>query len=319
VLLAGKTAEVLCVGRVGVDVYPTQIGVPLEDVETFGKFLGGSAANVAVAAARHGRRTALISKTGNDPFGRFVHSKLRQLGVDDCFVGLESGSPTPVTFCEIFPPDTFPLFFYRTHTSPDLRLRADAMPVEHIAQAGVFWATLTGCSAEPSREAHFAAWKVRGRSPNTVLDLDYRPKFWPRGGAREQARAALALCTVAVGNREECQVATGESDPVRAARALLDLGVELAVVKRGPAGALAMTAEQVVDVPGQRVEVVNGLGAGDAFGGALCHGLLAGWDLERCLRFANAAGGLVAGRLECSPAMPVTAEVEAALADAADA
>jgi 5-dehydro-2-deoxygluconokinase len=314
VLLAGQTAEVLCIGRVGVDVYPMQIGRGLEDVETFGKFLGGSAGNVAVAAARYRRRTALISKTGNDPFGRFVHRTLRELGVDDCFVGMESASPTPVTFCEIFPPDTFPLFFYRTHTSPDLLIRADKLPVEHIAQAGVFWATLTGCSTEPSRQAHFEAWRIRGRRQHTVLDLDYRPKFWPSGGAREQAVQALPHCTVAVGNIEEGHVATGETEPHRIAEALLKMGVELAVVKCGAQGVLAMSADQTVEVPGLQIEVVNGLGAGDAVGGALCHGLLAGWDIEHTIRFANAAGGLVASRIECSTAMPTEAEVSAMLA-----
>jgi 5-dehydro-2-deoxygluconokinase len=290
-----------------------QIGRGLEDVETFGKFLGGSAGNVAVAAARHQRRTALISKTGADPFGRFVHRTRGELGVDDCFVGTESASPTPVTFCEIFPPDNFPLFFYRSQTSPDLLIRAEELPTEAIAGAGVFWATLTGCSTEPSRQAHFAAWRIRERRQHTVLDLDYRPVFWPDGGAREQAVQALRYCTVAVGNIEEGHVATGETEPHRIAEALLGLGVELAVVKRGGQGALAMTAARAVEVPGQRIDVVNGLGAGDAFGGALCHGLLAGWDLERTIRFANAAGSLVASRIECSTAMPTEDEVQAIL------
>ena len=122
--------------------------------------------------------------------------------------------------------------------------------------------------------------------------------------------------TVAVGNREECEVAVGETDPHRAADALLDRGLELAVVKQGPRGVLAATRDERVEVEPFPVEVVNGLGAGDSFGGALVHGLLSGWELERTVRFANVAGALVAGRLECSTAMPTTAEVEAALAGA---
>jgi 5-dehydro-2-deoxygluconokinase len=305
------TYDVLTIGRVGVDLYPLRVGVHLEDVETFGKFLGGSATNVAVAAARHGRRTAVITRTGDDPFGRFVHAALRDLGVDDAFVSSVAGLATPVTFCEIFPPDDFPLYFYREPIAPDLVIEADELDLDAIRTARVYWSTVTGLSREPSRSAHHAAWEARARAPLTVLDLDYRPMFWPSPeDASEAVGKALEHVTVAVGNREECEVAVGESDPARAADALLDRGVELAVVKQGPHGVLGRTREETVLVPPTPVTVVNGLGAGDGFGGALCHGLLEGWSLERCLRFANAAGAIVASRLECSTAMPTTAEVE---------
>lgn len=147
-----------------------------------------------------------------------------------------------------------------------------------------------------------------------MLDLDYRPMFWEsRDAAREQVIAALAQVSVAVGNLDEVLTATGHSDPERAGRFLLDQGVELAVIKQGPAGVLGISAREAVTVPPVPVRVLNGLGAGDGFGGALCHGLLAGWPLERALRFANAAGAIVASRLECSTAMPTTAEVEKVL------
>jgi 5-dehydro-2-deoxygluconokinase len=301
-------------GRVGVDLYPLQDGVGLEDVETFGKYLGGSATNVAVAAARHGRRTAVVTKTGDDPFGRFVRREVARLGVSPDFVGVNPDLPTPVTFCEIFPPDDFPLYFYRRPIAPDLTITPGDLPAEQIAQAGIFWATVTGLSAEPSRDAHAAAWQARGRLRHTVLDLDYRPMFWPSADhAHREIAKALDQVTVAVGNREECEVAVGESDPRRAAEALLDRGLELAIVKQGPRGVLAMTREETVEVPPLPVTVVNGLGAGDGFGGALCHGLLARWGLERILRFANAAGAIVASRRECATAMPTPAEVEAAI------
>ncbi len=308
--------DVLTMGRVGVDLYPLQVGVPLERVETFGKFLGGSATNVAVAAARHGRRSAVVTRTGEDAFGRYVHEALRDLGVDDRFVTAVAGLPTPVTFCEIFPPDDFPLWFYRTPTAPDLQITADELDLDAVRTAGVFWSTVTGLSQQPSLDAHRAALDARGRSPLTVLDLDYRPMFWPEPAlAGERVREALAHVGVAVGNREECEVAVGETDPDAAALALLDLGVDLAVVKQGPRGVLARTrdGERVV-VPPHPVDVLNGLGAGDAFGGALCHGLLAGWPLLRVLRFAYVAGAIVASRLVCSTAMPRTAEVEHLLA-----
>lgn len=298
-------------GRVGVDIYPLQTGVGLEDVKTFGKFLGGSATNVAVAAARHGRRSAVITRTGEDPFGRFVHKELRRLGVDDAFVSAVAGLPTPVTFCEIFPPDDFPIWFYRYPKAPDLEITPATLPTEEIRSARLFWATGTGLSQEPSRAAHAAAWAARGRAPLTVLDLDYRPVFWSsRQEAGRQIRAALANVTVAVGNLDECETAVGVRDPHEAAHILLELGIQLAVVKQGPRGVLAATPGAVIEVPPIPVEVVNGIGAGDGFGGALCHGLLAGWPLERTVRFANAAGAIVATRLECSSAMPTSTEVE---------
>lgn len=303
--------DLLTIGRVGVDLYPLQSKTHLQDVETFGRFLGGSPTNVAVAAARHGRRTAVITRTGRDPFGMFVHQALRDLGVDDRYVSPVDRLPTPITFCEIFPPDTFPLYFYRYPVAPDLQILASEIDLDAVRSASVYWSTVTGLSAEPSRGAHFAAWEARGRAPLTILDLDYRPMFWrDPSEAHAQVERALSMVNVAVGNRDECEVAVGESDPDRAAEALLDKGIELAVVKLGPRGVLARTRDQRVEVEPFPVEVVNGLGAGDAFGGALCHGLLAGWPLERVLTFASAAGAIVASRLECATAMPTTREVE---------
>jgi 5-dehydro-2-deoxygluconokinase len=302
--------DVLAIGRCGVDVYPLQVGVGLEDVESFGKFLGGSAANVAVAAARLGNRAALISGVGADPFGTYVRRELDRLGVDNRFVATHDQFPTPVTFCEIFPPDHFPLYFYRKPSAPDLQIRPDEIDADAVASARLYWSTVTGLSEEPSRSAHFAAWQARSRAPLTVLDLDYRPMFWASpAAATEQVQRALQHVTVAVGNREECEIAVGETNPHKAADALLDLGVELAIVKQGPRGVLGKTRHSSVTVPPNEVDVVNGLGAGDAFGGSLIHGLLHGWPLEKTLRYANAAGAIVASRLECSTAMPTAAEV----------
>jgi 5-dehydro-2-deoxygluconokinase len=323
--------EVLTMGRIGVDVYPLQTGVSLREVQTFGKYLGGSATNVSVAAARHRRRSAVISRTGQDPFGEFIHDALRGFGVDDRYVTPVPHLPTPVTFCEIFPPDDFPLYFYRFPKAPDLEIHADELDMDAIRDAGVFWVTGTGLSQEPSREATLAALRARDKSGITVFDLDYRPMFWPsREEARRWYQEALPHVTVAVGNLDECDTAVGTREPGDAAKALHAAGVELAVVKQGPAGVLASELSarsdelrsagttQVV-VPPVPVEVVNGLGAGDAFGGALCHALLSGWDLERAMRFCNAAGAIVAGRLACAEAMPTTDEVEAVLGEAVGA
>ena len=312
--------EVLTMGRIGVDVYPLQTGVSLREVSTFGKYLGGSATNVAVAAARYGRRSAIVTRTGDDPFGAFLHDALRRFGVDDRYVTAVPGLPTPVTFCEIFPPDDFPLYFYREPKAPDLEIRPGELDLDAIRAARIFWVTVTGLSQEPSRSATLAALEARGRAGITILDLDYRPMFWSsREEARAWAQRALPHVTVAAGNLDEWDTAVGTRDPHAAAAAAHALGVGLAVVKQGPAGVLADDGEAAVEVPPVPVEVVNGLGAGDAFGGALCHGLLAGWELERVMRFCNAAGALVASRLACADAMPEEHEVEAMLEETVDA
>ncbi|MFF9566549.1 5-dehydro-2-deoxygluconokinase [Streptomyces sp. NPDC014685] len=346
--------DVITMGRIGVDLYPLQSGLPLAEVDTFGKFLGGSPTNVAVAAARLGRRTAVVTRTGRDAFGEYLHRQLREFGVDDRWVTPVDGYPTPITFCEIFPPDDFPLHFYRWPKAPDLEIHPGELDLGAIRAARVFWMTGTGLCAEPSRAATLAALRARDRSGTTVFDLDWRPMFWdeaagdtaegapvgeataegeaaaegpgpaplpapaPRSVPTARYREALAHATVAVGNLDECEIATGEREPRAAARTLIDAGAELAVVKKGPGGVLAVHRDgTVADVPPLPVEVVNGLGAGDAFGGALCHGLLAGWDTDRVMRYANAAGAIVASRLACSSAMPFPYEVEAALAEGA--
>ena len=295
--------DVITMGRIGVDVYPQQIGVSLREVETFGKYLGGSSTNVAVAAARYGHRTATISRTGADPFGAFIHDALERFGVDDRWVTPVPGLPTPVTFCEIFPPDDFPLYFYREPKAPDLEIRADELDFDAIRSSRVFWATVTGLSQEPSRSATLAA--LEAAEGITVLDLDYRPMFWSsREEARRWVQEALPYVTVAVGNRDEWETAGGDAD------------VDLAIFKHGPLGVRGRRRDEEVEVPPVPVDVVNGLGAGDAFGGALCHGLLSEWSLERTLRFCNAAGALVASRLSCADAMPTEDEVEGLLAHA---
>lgn len=185
-----------------------------------------------------------------------------------------------------------------------------------VGRIGAFHAaTLKGLDSVEqvvdANPAHFAAWEARGQAPLTILDLDFRPTSWEAPGeAHAQVDRALSRGTVAVGNRGECEVTVGESDPDRAAEALLDKGIEPAIVKQCPKGVLARTRDERVEATVFPAEVVNGLGAGDAFGGVLCHGLLAGWPLQRVLRFANVAGGTVASRLECSTAKPSGQEVE---------
>jgi 5-dehydro-2-deoxygluconokinase len=316
---AVQPMELLTVGRVGVDLYPQQTG-PLKDVTSFSKFLGGTATNVAVGAARLGRRTAVLTKVGHDGFGDYVRAALTGFGVDATYVGTAPDLLTPVVFCELDPPEDPPLLFYRSPVAPDLTLTAEDVPWDLVRDVPVLWVTGTGVSVEPARTTQLGMLAHRGRPARdtgrwTCLDLDWRAMFWPSPEeARTEYDAMLDSATVVVGNRAEVEVAVGSADPHTAADRLLDRGVELALVKMGGEGVLVATPTERTVVPPHPVEVVCGLGAGDAFGGALVHGLLSGWDPVRIAEYANAAGAVVASRLACADAMPTAAELDALVA-----
>jgi 5-dehydro-2-deoxygluconokinase len=309
--------DVLTMGRVGVDLYPQQSGVPLAEVRTFARSLGGSPTNVAVGAARYGHRAAVITKVGADGFGAYVLRTLREFGVDDRFVGTHPSLRTPLAFCELHPPDRFPILFYREPTAPDMTIEPDDLDLEAIRDTRVLWTTGTGLSAEPSRAATMAALEHRERRRVTVHDLDHRPQFWasPHEAGQRQ-RVALALATVAVGNLEEVSVALGEGTPEALAERMLSLGLEMAVVKLGPDGVLVGWEGGMRRFPPVPVDVVCGLGAGDAFGAALCHGILEGWAIPETIGFANAAGAYVATRLACADEMPTEDQVRELMARA---
>ena len=311
--------DLLTVGRIGVDLYPEQSGVPLAEVQTFAKSLGGTASNVAVGAARLGRHSAVLTKVGPDGFGDYVRTALTGFGVDIRFVGTAPELLTPVVFCALDPPEDPPLLFYRLPTAPDLTLTKDDVPWDAVRDVPVFWVTGTGVSVEPSRTTHREMLEHRARpEPGsgrwTVLDLDWRAMFWPSPeDARREYATLLEHATVAVGNRDEVEVAVGTRDPETAAHRLLAAGVELALVKKGAEGVLVATGEGMTTVAPTPVGVVNGLGAGDAFGAALVHGLLSGWDAVHCAQYANAAGAIVASRLACADAMPTITELDTLL------
>ena len=314
--MTGASAfEVLTMGRVGVDVYPEQIGVGLEDVTSFGKYLGGSATNVAVAAARHGRRTAVITRTGDDPFGRFIHQALRGFGVDDRFVTPLPACPTPVTFCEIFPPDDFPLYFYREPKAPDLEIDVDELDLDAIVDADIFWVTGTGfCGSRPARprwrrssayrgERTSRAHRPRPRLPADVLGV-------ARRGAAQAIGAALDLVDVAVGNLEECEVAVGERDPDAAADGCSTPASASRSSSRARPACSASRATSRSSC--RRCTSTSSTGSVPATPSAArsATGCSPAGTPRRILRFANAAGAIVAGRLACADAMPTTAELE---------
>ena len=304
--------EMLAIGRVGVDLYPLQVGVPLADVSTFQSAIGGTATNVAVATARLGHRVALITKVGDDSFGDYVRKALDRFGVDASRVGTQTGLPTPVVFAELDPPGEPNIWFYRKPSAPDEHLEIADIDMELVRSVPVLWIPGSRVAFEPSATTINAVLDERGRREHTVLDLDYRPMFW---ASPEEASAKIGplldKVTVAVGNRDECEIAVGTRDPHEAAARMIERGIQLAIVKMGGDGVLAVTADGAsVVVPPTPVEVVCGLGAGDAFGGALVHGLLTGSSPEQMMIEANAAGAIVASRLLCSDDMPTLAEIE---------
>jgi 5-dehydro-2-deoxygluconokinase len=290
--------EAAVLGRVGVDLYPNELSTPLSRVRTFTRYVGGFAGNVATGLARLGVRTAIASRVGDDGHGEFVREWLAGQGVDVRFLRTDPYWLTPPTFCEVWPPDYFPLTFYRRPTAPDWQLSPADFDGEEVADARLLFATGTGLAQPPSRETTLAALKAhRGI---TIFDLDWRPTLWDRpeeypGLAAEAAAAA--------------DIVIGNEDEVAAAR--LD-GVPVLVLKRGERGATVFDRGEETEVHGFPVEVVNGLGAGDAFAAALGHGLLNGISLVEAVRRGTVAGALVAAQLACSEAMPYLADLEAA-------
>jgi 5-dehydro-2-deoxygluconokinase len=309
--------EILTVGRIGVDLYADEPGVSFADARRFEKSIGGSPTNVAVAAVRLGRRSAVFTAVGDDELGRYARGALEGFGVDTRFVGTHPSLPTPIVLAAMDPPEDPWFVFRREPKAPDSELELHDVDLELVRTVPILWVSAGALAEEPSRGTVQTLLHERGRRPHVVLDLDYRPTFWAsEDEARQVIGAAVDDATVAVGNRAECEIAVGTADADEAVDALLGRGVALAIVKLGGDGVLVATREERTLVPPLRVEVVSGLGAGDAFGGALCHGLLSGWPPVEAVEFANAAGALVASRLLCADAMPTEDEVRKLLEQA---
>ena len=291
--------EAAVLGRVGVDLYPEQLSTPLSQVETFRRFVGGFAGNVATGLARLGVRTAIVSRVGAEGHGEYVRAWLAAEGVDVRFLATDPYWQTPPTFCEVWPPDRFPITFYRRPTAPDWQLVADDFDAAEVAAAPLLYATGTGLAQSPSRETTLEA--LRTHRGTTIFDLDWRPSLWD-DPVEYPALAARAVesADIVIGNEEEVAAAGVEDPPVL-------------VLKRGERGATVVEGGEETDVPGFPVEVVNGLGAGDAFAAAFGQALLRGAPVVEAVRRGTVAGAIVASRLGCSDAMPRSDELEAAL------
>jgi 5-dehydro-2-deoxygluconokinase len=310
---ARRGADAYVIGRLSADLYPLQINTPLEDVRTFERFVGGFAGNVATGLARLGVRVAVVSAVGDDGHGRFVRRFLSDEGVDVRWLATHPTLRTALAFCEAWPPDNFPLTFYREPTCPDWELHLQDVPMDELAEAPLVYVSGTGLAREPSRSTMLGILERRVGRSHTVFDLDWRANLWPDREPEYRALAHIGarLADVVIGGDSEFRAA-GLS-PADA----LALGARLAIAKHGPDGVSAHTPDGGEQrVAGLPVPVVNGLGAGDAFGAAFGAGLLAGLPVVEAIRRGNAAGAIVATRLSCSTAMPRSDEVSAVLAGA---
>ncbi len=292
--------EAVVMGRVGVDLYPDELRTPLRHVRNYTRYVGGFAGNVSTGLARLGVRTAIVSRVGDDGHGLFVRDFLESEGIDTRFLAVDGYWLTPPTFCEIWPPDDFPITFYRRPSVPDWQLQEGDFDPGEVAVAPVLFATGTGLAQSPSRETTLAA--LAAHTGTTVFDLDWRPSLWDDAGAyRDAALEAAGLSDVVIGNTDEVAAAGGVDG-------LLEL-VPALILKRGENGAVLRTDGELVEVPGLPVEVVNGLGAGDAFAAAVGYAIVRGLGLGEGVRLGNAAGAHVAQRVACSEAMPTLDEL----------
>ncbi len=304
--------EVVVLGRISADIYPAQIRVPLAEQRNYVRYLGGFAGNVSTALARLQVRTAIVSRVGNDGHGAFVRAFLEHEGVDVAWLGTDQSLNTPLVFCEIWPPDRFPLLFYRKPTCPDWELSPDEIDVAAIADAPILLVSGTGLARKKSRAAHTVA--LEGHRQRAIFDLDYRSSFWDSAAAYQQAvQAVVPLADVVVGNEDEVCAATGLSEPRQAIEALRQLGPKILILKRGAAGAVLFDQGRVLQVPPVQMTVVNGLGAGDAFLGAVTHGLLRGMDAGLAVQRGAWSGAYVASQVACSEAMPYLKQLDAAV------
>jgi len=305
--------RVYCLGRVLVDLYAEQLHTPLARVQSFRKYLGGSAGNTAFGLGRLGAWAGLISRVGPDEFGDFLLAELQGAGVDTEMVRRDPRYPTALAFGALFPPGDSKVLFYRKPCA-DNHLEIGDIIEERLG--GMLVVAATALAESPVREAALYALHInRRRGGVNVVDVDWRPGLWadPRA-ALPYYRAALGLTDIVLANEAELAFAGESDDPPTAAANILALGPRQVVAKRGGAGVLIFGEGGPLQVPPFRVEVMNTLGAGDGFGAAYCFGLLQGWPTERCATFAAAAGAIVVSRHSCSQAMPTRAEVEQLMA-----
>ncbi|MBN6716523.1 bifunctional 5-dehydro-2-deoxygluconokinase/5-dehydro-2-deoxyphosphogluconate aldolase [Pseudomonas capsici] len=327
--VSGRQLDLICLGRLGVDLYAQQVGARLEDVSSFAKYLGGSSANIAFGTARLGLKSAMLSRVGDDHMGRFLVEALAREGCDVSAIKRDPERLTAMVLLGLKDRETFPLVFYRENCA-DMALRAEDIDEAQIASSKALLITGTHFSTEQVFKASSQALDYAEKhNVKRILDIDYRPVLWGLAGkadgetrfvadqhVSQHVQRILPRFDLIVGTEEEFLIAGGTEDLLGALRVVRELTAATLVVKLGPQGctvihgAIPARLEDGAIYPGVRVEVLNVLGAGDAF----MSGYLSGWlkdaSDERCCQLANACGGLVVSRHACAPAMPTPAELD---------
>ena len=324
-----KQLDVICIGRIAVDLYGQQIGARLEDMSTFSKYLGGSSGNVAYGTAIQGLKSAMLARVGDEHNGRFLRETLQRAGVDTQYLITDTQRLTALVMLGIKDQETFPLIFYRDNCA-DMGLVPEDIDENYIASARAVAVTGTHLSHPDTRAAVLKALDyARKHGLRTALDIDYRPVLWGLtslgdGETRfiesepvtRQLQQVLDKFDLIVGTEEEFHIAGGSTDTLTALANVRRHTQAALVCKRGAQGcsvfegAIPEGWDQVKLHSGVRVDVLNVLGAGDAFMSGLLRGYLndEGWD-QAC-RYANACGALVVSRHGCAPAMPTKEELD---------
>jgi 5-dehydro-2-deoxygluconokinase len=310
---ATRPYDVLAMGRSSIDLYAHEIGRPITDVRSFDAYVGGCPTNVSVGTRRLGLRSVLLTAVGDDQVGEFVTAFLDREQVDTRFIPRKPGRRTSAVILTIQPPDSFPLTFYRDNCA-DRALTIDDVARAPVAESRVVFLTGTGLSHEPARAATFAAAAAaRDAGVPVVVDIDYRSDQWDDPSAfAAQIHMLLRSATIAVGTEEELAAASGTPETAAAAARLFESGIHAFVLKRGARGSTVFRRDRSpADVTPFPVEVLNVLGAGDAFASGFLYGFLQGWTLERAARMGNACGAIVVTRHGCANFMPTLDEVAA--------
>ena len=321
--------DLICLGRAGVDFYAEQIGSRLEDVASFSKYIGGSSTNIACCSSRMGLKSALITRVGDEHMGQFIREQLHREGVDTSHVVTDPNRLTATVVLGIKDRDTFPLIFYRENCA-DMAIEKSDFNEAFIASAKALLITGTHFSTEHVyNTSRHALSLARSNGVKTVIDIDYRPVLWgltSRGDGETRFIASESVTAhlqsilpeidLIVGTEEEIHIAGGSTNTVQAMRAIREISSAVIVLKRGPYGASVYDSaipdalDDGITVEGVRVDVLNVLGAGDAFISGFLRGWLNDEGHEQALRYANACGALVVSRHGCTPAMPTREELD---------
>lgn len=330
-----KTLDVICLGRAAVDLYGDQVGGRLEDMQSFSKYLGGSSGNLAAGLARLGSKSSMLTRVGNEQMGQFVREALAAEGVDVSHVVTDPQRLTGLVILGIADRNSFPHIFFRENCA-DLGIEQSDFDEHYVASSRALAITGTHLSTDDSYKVVRTAIDFAKRhGTKVVLDIDYRPVLWGlinAGGGEERyvesaavtekVQTVLADLDLLVGTEEEINIAGGSTDPLTSLRAIRDVSSATIVMKRGPLGcsiyedAIPDQLDDGITVHGVQVEVLNTLGAGDAF----LSGFLDAWirdsSWEECASAGNACGALVVSRHGCTPAMPTRIELDDYLARA---